>query len=63
MKGWEQVPILVLGDAGLPDSEDYSNYPNYEPFAYRDRVLHHTDEDKKKAKSKRKSSPMKLSVV
>lgn len=59
MKGWEQVPVAVLGSAGIPDAtEDFSTYPDYQPFAYRDREAR-----EKKTKTKRKSSPMKLSVV
>jgi hypothetical protein len=52
MKGWEQVPILVLGEAGAPKpDEDYLNYPNYVPFAH------------KREERKAKKKPMRLSIV
>lgn len=57
MKGWEQVPVLVLGEAGIPiPGEDFSDYPRYEPFTHRNQER----ADKKKSS---KARPMVLNIV
>jgi hypothetical protein len=55
-KGWEQVPVSVLGEAGIPiPGEDYSHYPRYEPFAHRNREVQN--------KKSSKPNPMVLNIV
>jgi formylmethanofuran dehydrogenase subunit B len=61
MKGWEQVPVLVLGEAGVPiPGQDFSDYPRYEPFALQNQGK---VKNKKSSSKPSKAHPMVLNIV